>query len=263
MSNEIIGYIASLLIGLSLGLIGSGGSILTVPVLIYLFGVDAITAAGYSLFIVGITSTIGSIDKWQKKLINIRTALLFGLPSIITISITRAYFIPFVPDIIVENSHLTLSKSSAMMILFSMLMVVAALKMLNNKTINEHHESNNYKLIFQGSMVGIISGMIGVGGGFMIIPVLTLYANVPINIAVGTSLLIIAMNATIGFFAGVDFNSTNWMLIISILFVSIIGLYIGNYLSSKTDNDFLKKLFARFVLLIGIIIFIYELTNII
>ena len=127
---EIIGYISSILIGISLGLIGSGGSILTVPVLVYMFGVDAVIATSYSLFIVGFTSAIGSVGYFKKGLVNIKTAIVFGIPSIIAVFLTRAYIVPAIPKEVFSVGDFMVTKSILMLLLFAMLMVAASYSMI-------------------------------------------------------------------------------------------------------------------------------------
>jgi len=121
---ELAGYIASIFIGIALGLIGGGGSILTLPVLVYLFNVDAVLATGYSLFIVGLTSAVGSVTYFQKKLVNIKTALVFGIPSIIAVFATRAFIVPAIPKEVFTLGDFVVTKSILMMVLFAILMLL-------------------------------------------------------------------------------------------------------------------------------------------
>ncbi|MCK6694230.1 MAG: TSUP family transporter, partial [Thermoanaerobaculia bacterium] len=129
----IAGYLASALIGLSLGLIGGGGSILTVPVLVYLFGVDPIVATAYSLFIVGTTSLVGTVPKYREHLVNLKTAVIFGIPSIAAVYATRAWLVPLIPDPIATFGSFVLTKPMLIMALFAVLMVFASLSMIRGK----------------------------------------------------------------------------------------------------------------------------------
>ena len=180
---EIIGYIASILIGISLGLIGSGGSILTVPVLVYLFSVDAVSATAYSLFIVGFTAAIGSIAYFKKGLVNIKTAIVFGIPSIIAVFFTRAYIVPAIPKEVFSIGNFIVTKSILMLLLFAILMIVASFSMIkkNKQKDNELKEGQqqfNYPMILlEGLLVGIVTGLVGAGGGFLIIPALVLLSG--------------------------------------------------------------------------------------
>src|SRR5688572_4428865 len=127
---EIMGYIASVIIGVSLGLIGGGGSILTVPVLVYLFAVDAVSATAYSLFIVGLTSVVGSVSYFRKGLVNVRTALIFGIPSIIAVFMTRAYVVPSIPSELFTIGNVVATKNHLLMLLFAVIMIAASYSMI-------------------------------------------------------------------------------------------------------------------------------------
>jgi len=260
---EFIGYISSILIGITLGLIGSGGSILTVPVLVYLFRVDAILATSYSLFIVGFTSAIGSIAYFRKGLVNIKTAIIFGTPSVISIFFTRAYIVPAIPNEVFTIGNLMVTKSILILLLFAMLMIAASYSMIkknkNAKEGNLSSKKNNYHFILiEGAIVGFIAGIVGAGGGFLIIPALVLLSKIPIKEAIGTSLVIITANSLIGFF-GVGSNVfINWNLLIMVASFATIGIFIGMYLSKKIDGAKLKPIFGWFVLLMGIYIIIKE-----
>lgn len=192
----IAGYLASLLIGVSLGLIGGGGSILTVPVLVFLFGVDPVLATAYSLFIVGATSLVGAFPKYRNNEINIKTAIIFGIPSILAVYATRAYVVPAIPNELFVIGSLVVTKAVMMMMLFAILMVFASVSMIRSKPATDQEEGEqvfNYPMILlEGAIVGVFTGLVGAGGGFLIIPALVLFSKLPMKQAVGTSLLIIA-----------------------------------------------------------------------
>ncbi len=260
---EIIGYTASILIGISLGLIGSGGSILTVPVLVYLFAVDAVAATAYSLFIVGFTAAIGSVGYFKKGLVNIKTALVFGTPSIVAVFLTRAYLVPAIPHNVFSIGGFVVTKSMLMMVLFAVLMVVASFSMIkkdNKKTAEtEGPQKFNYPLILlEGAVVGMITGLVGAGGGFLIIPALVLLSKLPMKEAVGTSLVIIAAKSLIGFFGEGGETAVNWSLLAVVSAFASAGIFIGIYLSKKIDGTKLKPIFGWFVLGMGIYIIIKE-----
>ncbi len=260
---EIIGYIASILIGISLGLIGSGGSILTVPVLVYLFAVDAVAATAYSLFIVGFTAAIGSLGYFKKGLVNIKTALVFGAPSIVAVFLTRAYIVPAIPKEVFSVDDFMVTKSILMMLLFAVLMVVASFSMIKkDKNKNEEYlgpQKYNYPIILlEGAVVGIVTGLVGAGGGFLIIPALVLLSKLPMKEAVGTSLVIIAAKSLIGFFGEGGETIIDWALLTSVAAFATVGIFIGIYLSKKIDGAKLKPLFGWFVLIMGIYIIIKE-----
>jgi len=261
---EIIGYIASILIGISLGLIGSGGSILTVPVLVYLFSVDAVSATAYSLFIVGFTAAIGSIAYFKKGLVNIKTAVVFGIPSIIAVFFTRAYIVPAIPKEVFSVGNFIVTKSILMLLLFAILMIAASFSMIkkNKQKDNELKEGQqqfNYPMILlEGLLVGIVTGLVGAGGGFLIIPALVLLSKLPMKEAVGTSLVIIAAKSLIGFFGESNETLIDWSLLMIISLVATSGIFIGMFLSKKIDGAKLKPLFGWFVLVMGVYIIIKE-----
>ncbi len=260
---EILGYIASILIGVSLGLIGSGGSILTVPVLVYLFAVDAVAATSYSLFIVGFTAAVGSVGYFRKGLVNVKTALVFGAPSIIAVFLTRAYLVPAIPKTVFEVGDFVVTKSILMMLLFAVLMVAASYSMIkkDKKKTDENvgPQKFNYPVILiEGAVVGVVTGLVGAGGGFLIIPALVLLSKLPMKEAVGTSLVIIAAKSLIGFFGESAETLIDWTLIISVSAFAAVGIFIGLYLSKKIDGAKLKPIFGWFVLAMGIYIILKE-----
>jgi uncharacterized membrane protein YfcA len=260
---EILGYLFSILIGVSLGLIGGGGSILTVPVLVYIFSVDAVTATGYSLFIVGVTSAVGTATFFKNKLVNIKTAIIFGIPSIVAVFLTRAYIVPAIPKEILTIGDFVVTKSILMMLLFAILMIAASYSMIK-KDKKKSAEADgpqkfNYPLILiEGFVVGVLTGLVGAGGGFLIIPALVVLSKLPMKEAVGTSLVIIATKSLIGFFGEASEVQLDWSLLLSISAFAVIGIFIGSYLSKKINGAKLKPAFGWFVLVMGIYIIIKE-----
>jgi uncharacterized membrane protein YfcA len=261
---EILGYFFSLLIGISLGLIGGGGSILTVPVLVYIFKIDAVTATSYSLFIVGATSAVGSVGYFKNKLVNIRTAIVFGIPSIIAVFLTRMFIVPAIPSNLFMVGNLEITKSILLMVLFALLMVAASYSMIKKSkpgTSADHGPQKfNYPVILlEGSVVGVLTGLVGAGGGFLIIPALVVLSKLPMKEAVGTSLVIIALKSLIGFLGESSETSINWSFILLISAFAIAGIFIGILLSKKIEGSKLKPAFGWFVLVMGIYIIIKEL----
>ena len=257
------GYIASLLIGLSLGLIGGGGSILTVPVLVYLFGIDPVLATAYSLFIVGATSLVGAFPKYKNGEINLKTAIIFGIPSIIAVYATRAFIVPAIPTEVLTIGSFVVTKAILTMMIFAVLMIFASVSMINE---NNNHQTEtgeqafNYPMILlEGTIVGIFTGLVGAGGGFLIIPALVIFSKIPMKQAVGTSLLIIAAKSLVGFTGDLGKQTMDWQLLISVTIIAIIGIFIGNMLAKKVSANSLKKGFGWFVLVMGIYILIKEL----
>ena len=260
---EIIGYIASIFIGIALGLIGGGGSILTVPVLFYLFAVDTVTATAYSLFIVGLTSAVGTVSYFKKGLVNIKTAIVFGIPSIIAVFLTRAYLVPAIPKEVFSIGDFVVTKGILMMLVFAVMMIAASYSMIKKDkkqpNENEGEQKFNYPIILvEGAIVGILTGLVGAGGGFLIIPALVILSKLPMKEAIGTSLVIIAAKSLIGFFGEGSETVIDWSLLTKVSAFAIVGIIIGTMLSKKIDGAKLKPAFGWFVLMMGIYIIVKE-----
>jgi len=259
---ELVGYLSAILIGLSLGLIGGGGSILTVPVLLYLFHLDEKMATAYSLFVVGATALVGGIQKQRQGLADLKTAAIFGIPALAAVFFTRYIIVPAIPGVIFTIGSFEFTRRILMMGLFSVLMIVASFSMIRgSKDIEVHHpNSHNYPLIIlEGLVVGILTGLVGAGGGFLIIPALVILGKLPMKLAVGTSLLIIAVKSLIGFVGDVLLYDIDWQFLMIFTAMSVVGIFIGNILSHKIHGDQLKKGFGWFLLVMGIYILIKEL----
>lgn len=283
---EILGYIAAMLIGLSLGLIGGGGSILTVPVLVYLLGLSPVISTAYSLFIVGLTSLVGSYKFYQKGLVSMKTAVVFGLPSIAAVYLTRRYLVPAIPENLFTIGDLAITKGVLLMLLFAGLMVFASISMIKKKkdapaepadVVDENIDAEldvehtdpkethpkpkfNYGgILAEGLVVGTLTGLVGAGGGFLIIPALVLFSKLDMKMAVGTSLLIIAVKSLFGFIGDVFNYEIDWMFLAIFSAISIAGIFIGSFLSTKIHAEKLKTSFGWFVLVMGIYIIIKEI----
>lgn len=261
---DIAGYFASVFIGIALGLIGGGGSILTVPVLVYLFRIDAALATAYSLFIVGTTSAIGSVSYFKKGMVHIKTAIVFGIPSIISVFLTRSFIVPVLPEEIFTLGNFTvIKKSMLLMLLFAVLMIFASYSMIKkcsgkNCLPAETPNATTLQIIAQGVLVGFVTGLIGAGGGFLIIPALVNLLRLEFKKAIGTSLIIIASNSLFGFFVSLSHLTIDWIFLLKILVLSIIGVFIGSFISKKIHGSKLKPAFGWFILAMGIYIIIKE-----
>ncbi|GAA4764401.1 MULTISPECIES: sulfite exporter TauE/SafE family protein [Flavobacterium] len=259
---EILGYLSSVLIGISLGLIGGGGSILTIPILVYLFKINPENATSYSLFIVGTTSLLGTYKHYKLGNLQLKPALYFGIPSVISLLLTRKFILPSLPSKIFEIGQMLITKDILIMIVFSILMIFAAFSMIRKQPETINKEINLTKLIVLGLVIGIITGFLGAGGGFLIIPALVLFGNLSMKQAIGSSLFIIFINSTLGFLGDV-LNGVviNYTFLISITLIASIGILIGTKLSKTIDGKKLKPAFGWFVLLMGIYIISKEFLN--
>lgn len=259
---EIAGYIASLFIGISLGLIGGGGSILTVPVLVYLFGISPTLAISYSLFIVGFTSLVGAYNNYRKELVDFKTVLLFGSASITTVFITRKFIIPSLPDVFFTLGSFKVTQALFLMVVFAVLMVAASISMIRGRkeVLENKTKANVWLLTLYGVLIGLVTGFLGAGGGFLLIPALVILMKLPMKKAIGTSLLIIALNSLIGFLGDVDQHPIDWIFVLIVTAIATGGIFIGGYFNQKVNSEKLKKGFGWFVLVMGIYIIVKELV---
>ncbi|WP_060874813.1 sulfite exporter TauE/SafE family protein [Myroides odoratus] len=260
MDIEIVGYALALLVGISLGLIGSGGSILTVPILVYILKIEPFLATAYSLFIVGSTALVGGVQNAINRKVNYKLVVLFGLPSLLAVYVMRAYVLPLVPNVIAIGS-LNLSKNVVLMVLFALVMFASAMKMIRPKAIIQNQtqsQPQQTQLILQGILIGIVAGTVGAGGGFLIIPALILFANISMKEAVGTSLFIIAIQSLFGFLGDVSNPLLDWNLLLTFSAISIVGIFLGIFLTRYIPDNNLKKGFGYFVLLMALYIFSKE-----
>lgn len=266
----VLGYVLGLLIGICLGMMGAGGAIMTIPVLVYLFGIDTITATFYSLFIVGITALIGSVGYIRSNLYDLKTVVFFGIPSIVSVLITTRLLTPTIPDHILSIGDFVLSKQVLILVLFALLMLLSAIAMIRSSKVvrkDEYKDFQRYRyglIILQGMFVGLLTGFLGAGGGFLIIPAMVVLAHLPMKKAVGTSLAIITINCAIGFsskYSQVEMVDWNFLALFTSLTVA--GILTGILFSRKISGENLKKAFAIFMLLMGSFILVKEvvLTN--
>ncbi|MGJ4754522.1 sulfite exporter TauE/SafE family protein [Leptospira kmetyi] len=255
----ILGYVASFVMGTSLGLIGAGGSILMVPILFYFFGQDATQSTTNSLFIVGVTASLGAFMKAKSGNLNLKLATLFVIPSFVGIYIARRLILPYLPDSIVSGFGFNLTKSFLMMIVFAITMIFSSWAMIRSGEPSGEESPefrftslNVFSIIRKGLIVGTITGFIGAGGGFLIVPALVLLLKFPLKVAIGTSSAIIAVNSLFGF--TISFTSTqikDCPLLLTVCFLGIAGLFFGQILSRKIKARSLKQCFGYFALLIA------------
>lgn len=260
---EIIGYIVSVFIGFLLGLLGGGGSILSIPILVYLFNIEPVLASAYSLFIVGATSLAGAIPKYRDHLVNIKTGILFGIPSIITIFSTRKWIVPSIPNVVYQTQSFTITKRILLLGIFALLMLLASIPMIRGRRERKNTGEHFYiiPVILEGIVIGFLTGLVGAGGGFLIIPALVILTGLPMKTASGTSLFIIAINSLIGFTGDLLNTAMNWPFLLSVTVIAIVGVHFGNVYSRKIPGVKLRKAFGWFTLAMGSWILFKELSG--
>lgn len=257
---EILGYFAAIVVGMVLGALGGGGSILSIPILVYLFGIEPVLASAYSLFIVGTTSLVGAIPKYREHLVNLYTGILFGIPSIVAIFSTRKWIVPALPEIIFQTESFTLTKRAMLLGLFGILMVLASFSMIKNRKEPEakHTRFRTFLVIVQGVLIGFLTGLVGAGGGFLIIPALMFLTGLNFKIAVGTSLFIIAINSLLGFLGDVLTHTIDWPFLLTITALAVGGILAGHAIARKRPAAYLRKVFGWLTLAMGLFILIRE-----
>jgi uncharacterized membrane protein YfcA len=261
--SQLIGYILAVFVGMTLGMLGSGGSILSVPILVYVMGIEPTLATAYSLFVIGSTSLVGGIYKANQKLVDFNKVILFGIPAVISVFITRKIIVPKIPEVIATIGYFTLTKSVLIMIVFAIVMIFASVRMiqpLKEKNFSDAEKLNYSTIALLGICIGLVSGFVGAGGGFLIVPALLIFAKTPIKTAVGTSLFIVAAQSLIGFSGDIMSGQIiDWKLLEYFTLASVIGIFTGSFISKKVADTKLKTSFGWLVLFMGIYIIIREL----
>lgn len=263
----ILSLLLALLVGLSLGLIGSGGSVLTLPIMVYLLGVSTVLATSYSLFVVGVAALIGASQAVRKGNADVKMALIFGFPSIAGVYVTRAFILPAFPEILFRLGNLDVKREFFLMTMFAFLMLFAAVSMI--RSVKKTHEAEssgkgkmNYFIILgEGLVVGAITGLVGAGGGFLIIPVLVLMSGMPMKKAVGTSLMIIAGKSVVGFLGDLQSGmQVDLQFLITFSSATSLGIIIGSMVSDRITAEKLKTSFGWFVLCFALFILFKEFS---
>jgi uncharacterized protein len=263
----VLGYITAILIGVSLGLIGAGGSILTVPILVYLLRVSPVLATSYSLFVVGISAMFGSFGYMKNRLLNYKTSFIFGIPSLIGVLISRKVLLPDIPQQLFKLGNAIFTKEICIMMLFAILMIAASISMIKRQKVLKQDSTGvqqyRYDLILiEGLLVGITVGFVGAGGGFLIIPALVILAGEPMKSAIGTSLLIIAVNSLLGFLGDLSNHvEVDWSFLLFFSSFALTGILIGMYLSRHISGAKLKPLFGWVLLVLGVYIISEKIVN--
>lgn len=259
----VAGYVGALLVGLVLGLLGGGGSILTVPIMVYVIGLNPVVGTAYSLFVVGSTSLFGTIKNLNSKIIDFKTALVFAIPSLIAVFLMRRYGIPAIPDVLFTVGEFNVTKSATIMMVFAIVMLAAAVAMIRSGVSkvdgNDDLEPHLVRLGFQGFFTGLLTGFVGAGGGFLIVPALVLMAGLSMKRAVATSLFIISVNSLLGFTGDIQTLHIDWKFLLSFAAISVVGIFIGIWLNRFFNGRKLKSLFGYLVLVMGVYVVYKEL----
>lgn len=234
---------ASLLIGVSLGILGGGGSILTVPLLVYLAGMETKEAIATSLFVVGVTSAAGVVSHARAGRVRWRTGLLFGLAGMIG-AYAGGRLAEFIPG-------------SVLLIGFALMMVATAFAMIRGRRAaskKAHHELPVLRVLLDGIVVGLVTGLVGAGGGFLVVPALALLGGLPMTVAVGTSLLVIAMKSFAGLAGYLASVHIDWGFAALVTVTAVVGSLIGGSLAGRIPQDALRKSFGWFVAVMGVFV---------
>ncbi len=259
--SALFGFAATILAGATMGLIGGGGSILTVPILVYLLEIPPVLATGYSLFVVGLSALVGSVNYFKLGLVNLKAGTIFAVPAFVGVFLARKFLVPALPVEIFNLGNLVVGRDLIVMGVFATLMILASVSMIRGGSESEQEGELqfNYPLIaLEGLIVGAVTGFVGAGGGFLIIPALVVFAKLPMKQAVGTSLMIIAVKSLFGFLGDLGNQSIDWGFLALFCLLSIIGIYLGTYLSRFVSSAKLKPGFGWFVLIMGLFILAKE-----
>jgi uncharacterized protein len=262
----VIGYGLVFVMGGLLGLLGGGGSILTIPILVYFFGISPLLSTGYSLFIVGASSSVAVYNYWKERLINVKVGIVFGVPATGGVLVSRILILPNLPETI-HLLNIDVSKDRLILLIFAILVLAISIFMIKSRdatsdTILQKKENglSVIKTLLGGSVLGVITGFVGAGGGFMIVPALIILTPVTLKESIATSLFIISVKAIVGFMgdlsAGVQFD---WVFLCQLLSITVIGIIIGTKINKYMPVQYLRKGFGYFVFAMGIFILYKEL----
>ncbi|MHA3787171.1 sulfite exporter TauE/SafE family protein [Flavobacterium hauense] len=260
----VTGFIGAFIIGVIMGLMGGGGSILTVPLLVYFMAINPLMATAYSLFIVGTTAVFGSAQNYLKKTISIKMGLLYAAPSLVVVYSTRHFILPALPDTIFKVEDFELSKGTLIMLVFAVVMLMASISMLTKKIGNdekEPKEPNYLYIIPAAAVIGLVTGFVGAGGGFLIIPTLVFFGGLPMKKAVGTSLFIISINSLIGFSGDIQNLNIDWEFLLFFTVISVFGIFAGTYLQRFVNERQLRHGFGWFILVMAAFILSKEIIG--
>ena len=270
--QEILGFLIAIVVGFTMGLLGGGGSILAVPIFVYVLNIEAVIATGYSLFVVGSAALVGAYQYFKQKLVNLKIALIFGAPSLIMVYATRAYIVPALPDPFLTVEAFVLTKNAAIVVFFAIVMLISSSLMISKGTLQTKESKENRKpisdkplnipiLVVNALLVGLIAGLVGAGGGFLIVPSLVFLARIPMKEAIATSLFIIAINSLLGFTGDWQHHDINWRFLLPFTGFTIVGILLGTYFCKYIPGAKLKQIFGYMVLVIAFFILYKEFVH--
>ena len=288
MGGVIWGVALALVVGAIMGLSGAGGSILTVPILVYVVGVDAVTATAYSLFVVGVTSVVGAASYWRRGLVNVRAAVAFSIPSLVVVFLTRSLLVPAIPAYLGTVAGIAVSKDLFILVLFAVIMALGAISMIvrprsrltmsgaatvptsvppspvaaaGASSTDGPAKVSIPLAALEGTVIGVLTGVVGAGGGFAIVPALVVFSRLPMRIAVGTSLTIIAAKSLAGFVGDVTLQGRfDWGLLVAFTALAVVGILVGSRIGRHVPGDKLRPAFGWFVLVAAAGILVRELV---
>ncbi len=255
-----LGYFGAVLVGFVLGLLGGGGSILTVPILAYLFRIPASLATTYSLFVVGTTSAVGTFGYLRLGLVRFRAGALFLFPSLVGVWLARRTLLPAIPPALFQIEGFSLTKDRLILLVFAAVMGLASYSMLQTRKPAKAPSDKPWLMSLYGLVAGGLMGFVGGGGGFLIIPVLVSVAKMEMKPAIGTSLFIITISSLFGFSG--DFAASpaiDWRFLSLFTGLSIVGVFLGAQASKKFPSSQLKKAFGWMVASIATLMVLKEL----
>ncbi|HEX5168215.1 MAG TPA: sulfite exporter TauE/SafE family protein [Cyclobacteriaceae bacterium] len=258
---EFAGYLALISIGIILSIIGGGGSLLSVPILVYLFSLDIVMASSYSLFIVGTTSLLGALLKQKEERVDMRSGIIFSGSSVVAIFSTRKWILPSIPGEIMIGDSILLTKRALILTVFALLAMTASLIILlkHDWSSADHRKQQLKFLLPVGFMTGMLAGFVGAGGGFLILPALIIFARLPFKVAVVTTLMVIGFNSLLGFLGDVMNYPINWLFLLIVTSLATFGMLLGHLFSKKIPVHYLRSSFGWIMLITAIVILVKEL----
>jgi len=225
-----------------------------------LFAQDPLVATTGSLFVVGSTALVGAIANARKKMVDFKTGILFAAPSFVGVFAARHFILPKLPEIIYAQNDIVVTKALLVMGAFAILMILASRAMIRAGAPSSLATAGNQAglagIVWYGFLVGITTGFVGAGGGFLIIPALVVLLKLPMKIAVGTSLAIITANSLFGFAISANALTLGWRVLTIISGIGAIGIFVGQAMSASINERTLKKGFGYFVLFVGSLVLV-------